>query len=70
MNDDQKLFRVEKVLVPEWGKSTTEFTRYFVATSRHSVEVIVRERFGRGGWSQWDRCETRFEIEEVPVEIL
>jgi hypothetical protein len=66
-----KLFKVSKFIIPEWGKTKTEFIKYFLAKNIDVVEAIVKERYGPlNRYFSYDRCEVKITICEMVVELL
>jgi len=68
---DKILFKVEKWMIPEYGRSTQEWEKYFIATSRETLESVLRDRYGSlKNYCSYDREEMEIRITEVEVETL
>lgn len=66
-----KLFKVTKVVRPEWGTTTVDFEKYFTAQSKETVYAVMRDRYGSlKHYCSYDRCEEEIVIEEVEFEQL
>ncbi len=68
--NEQKLFKVEKRIVPEWGRGHIEWTKYFLALDLETVRLTVHERYGSPQYYEYDREEVQYDFEELRFEQL
>lgn len=67
----RKLFKVKKLIIPEWGSTEVEFTKYFIASKEETVRSIVLNRYGGDNHCySMDRMVVKFEITQLKVEVL
>jgi hypothetical protein len=68
---ETKLFKVEKWIRPEWGRSTLEYERYFLCNERSTLESVLRDRYGDlKKYYRHDECSVEYDITECEVESL
>ena len=65
-----KLFKVTRVIVPEWGETQTEWEKYFLAGSEETVRAVVESRYGRPTYYRYDEAELKYYYSEEEFEVL